>query len=684
MADTKKIQEEAGAIIDTSKALIDKVLCFMELGLLSPSIGFTSYTNPIGFLMWLLKKLGVSYEEIRLWLTNFLIYVIPTLEISVKTILLTNLKSMASCSIDPRIPEKYRKRHKIPEDYNTSQEYGIDINVESIDFLDKLSIDPLSDIGKEMYFGLDGIEDVYKFARADDFDAFLWFVIHKGQFPKSAVIKNMSDFTTDIHVKPISVSGDSLLDTVTLKYDPTNGSSSILVGNTFTYSGSSHVISMCIDRKYNEKNEIVENTLVPVSDDWSSVNWYARKADQLGKNIGFGWGVNQNTSDTKYKGKTRDFSDENAICNIQFIDQASSDSPITGLVNNKFRFTILPRPLIIGLKKMLFNSKGIYDPNGKFTIDNEEQIKSDGTVDPKNLHECYKGLTVYEFNYDYIMSLKLFDAKVIATALLDSLQNLNVGVNITTAMPQGNERIKEVIKNIVNADEEQEINDCFYSFDNAKYEALLNETEKLRAAKGKPSVTNDLNHILDEYNENATYEEQISVINRAFDKASAVITEGVNDVDANGIKVNFVYDLIEQLTMAIMSSILSPKVLMLLEVNQQMMGGTWEKFTSEDIIKSMQSIIVSIVKDIRDLIIIELLKLVEKNLMPIINLITNILVREKIENYVDVIRDLMQNCPYIWFSFGNNDQDTQLDTVDYADIFERLKNENEQPITNNC
>ena len=45
-----------------------------------------------------------------------------------------------------------------------------------------MSVSPLSDYGRNMYFGLYGVNDVYSFARADDFDAFLWFVIHKGKF----------------------------------------------------------------------------------------------------------------------------------------------------------------------------------------------------------------------------------------------------------------------------------------------------------------------------------------------------------------------------------------------------------------------------------------------------------------------------------------------------------------------
>ena len=51
--------------------------------------------------------------------------------------------------------------------------------------------------------------------------------------------------------------------------------------------------------------------------------------------------------------------------------------------------------------------------------------------DPKNMIECYPGLTVYEFNYDYVMSIRLFDAKSIASALFDALFNTRVGITLT-------------------------------------------------------------------------------------------------------------------------------------------------------------------------------------------------------------------------------------------------------------
>lgn len=725
MASVKKMQEEAMASIDTAKALVDKVLSIMEIIIVNPSIALTFSANPIGFLIQLLKHLGVTREEIELWLTNFLIYIVPVLEIAVKAILLTNLKNMISCSIDPRIPEKYRKQHKAITNYNTSQEYGIDINIESIDFMDKLSINPLGEFGSNWYFGLEGVEDSYKFARADDMDAFLWFVIHKGKFPNSSAISQLSDIGDiggqNSKVTPTNGNG-SLLSTVDVVYDE-NSSSNILLGNTFKYQGDAHVISMCIDRKLGESGNTIHNTLVPVSDDWTSVNWYARRADQLGKNLGFGWGVNQKRGNTKYKGKGRNFSKEKGLCNLQYINQSSSDAPLTGLVNNKIRFTILPKPLIHipvlskgeppwRFKKMLFNDKGEYDSNGKYTLadisDSQDLTYLDGAVkiDPKsgnvtvtdkdkvikNLMECYPGLTVFEFNYDYVMSIKLFDAKVLAHSLMESVLNMNMGLSVGIGMrhQEGTETIKEIIKNILKTDD-SEINDCYYTFDNTKYDSLLRKAEEKRARQERfGNVTHEtglfdsVNDILNEYDANAELHKQADVLHRAITQAAVTVSEGVPDTDKFDVEFNFIFDLIEALITAIVNGILSPKLLMLLEVNQKIMGGTWEKFTMKDLLEALRVIIMAIVKEIRDMVIQELLKLVLKALEPIIQMLASILLREQLENYADAILEIIRNCPLIWFRFSHKYEDTKLDTVDYADIDASNNKEGEQPSTNKC
>lgn len=699
MSNIKDKQQEAMASIDTAKAMVDKVLVIMGIMLESPKLSLTFATNPIGFILQLLKHLGVTYEELRDYLANFLIYILPVLEIAVKAILLTNLKNMVSCSVDPRIPEKYRKRLKCES--AMVEGYGIDISVESIDFLDKLSENPLSIFGKDMYFGLEGINDVYKFARAEDFDAFIWFVMHKGKFPNASELESFDSFKDSIHglgEMTVTPSDGTLLDVLTATVNTSKTASNILLGNTFKYNNQHSPISMCIDRKYDSGNTIVSNTLVPVSDDICSVNWYIRRADQLTKNLGFG----------KKNFEDRDFSKERGICNLQYIDTASSNLyPSNGLVNNIIKFTILRKPVIHipnleqgeppwRFKRLLFDSKGNYDSNGKYTIQDVEDSTSleylDGNVkiDPKsgnvtvvdkskvvkNLVECYKGLTVYEFNYDYVMGMKLFDAKVMVTTLLDTLVNTRLGINLALGKKhqEATDRIKEIVKNIINSDDSS-VEDCYFSFDNSKYEHLLRLSEERRARQynfgnttNESASFDNVRQILEEYDDAATLEEQVDVISRAITQASVTISEGVDESDKYGVEFGFVFDLIENLVLAIMNAILSPKVMMLLEVNRQIMGGSWKAFTAEDLMKSMQSIIISIVKEVRDLVIQELLKLVLKFLEPLKEMMESILLREQIENYTAAINDIIRNCPSIWFSFGNQDLETKLDTVDYADI----------------
>lgn len=731
MASIRDSQIEAMASIDTAKAMVDKVLTIMGILTATPSLSLNFATNPIGFLLQLLKHVGVTYEDLRDWLAFFLTGVLPVLEISVKTVLLTNLKNMVSCSIDPRIPDKYRK--KCGSEHNGTpyvEDYGFNINLESIDFFDKLSENPLSDYGKEIYFGLDNVEDVYKFARAEDFDAFLWFVMHRARFYNSSTVDfdgesmktESNEFFKDMNLYP---SNATLLQA--FEAQPQNsGATNIMLGNTFKFNGTdSNIISMCIDKGYDEKNNPASYIMVPVTCDSLSANWYIRRADQLTSNLGL------------TQKKNRDFSKERAICNLEFFDTATSnESPANGLVNNSFRLTILPKPKVHipnvengekpwGFKLLLFDAEGNFDLNGKYTIPDGASISEerdasgnvitvvytfDGDSDAsiristktgkvtvgkkvrKYLIECYKGLTVYEFNYDYVMGMKLFDAKVMATTLLDTLVNTRLGLklNLVNKHQDATDEIKEIIKNIINSDDST-VEDCYFTFDNRKYDELLRKSEKRRARQydfGNTTNTvgsfDNVASILAEYDSEPTLEGRTDILSRAITQATVNITEGLEESDKYGVEFGFVFDLIENLVFALVNSVLTPKVLMLLEVNRQLMGGNWKMFTIKDLLTAMKNIIVMLVMEVRDLVIQELLKFIMKELMPLKEMMLSAIARERIENYTDAINEIIRNCPFLWFSLGGGvDQDTRLDTVDYADIDYSTTNKDEKP-SNNC
>ena len=693
MAKKDKLISEALSKIDMAQAMADKVLIILDL--IQSNKSYPLDLNAMSFLMDILKSLGVSFDVIEEWLTNFLVYVIPTLELSTKAYLLSNLKNMVGCSTDPRIPEKYRKKHKSQDDTESSQERGIDIDIESIDYLDKLSISPLSDNGKGLYFGLDGINDSYKFARADDFDAFLWFVIHKGKFPNSSIVKldKNNNLILGNHRTTKNYKG-SLLSSLEVTYNE-NDPSTILLGNTFQYE-SGRTISMCIDIKYNDKGKILNNTIVPISDDWSSVNWYTRRANYFTKNI-----IGDKASKISAK---RDYSKEIPICNIQYIDQGSTDSPVIGTVNNKLRFTILPKPLVyinpkeLTIKKILFNENGDFDKNGKYTLSDtkfDEIFKKEKSKDfefnegkskadvIRSMYECYKGLTIYEFNYDLIMGMKLFDARSIVSALFDTLQNASLGlsVGLEERHQESTDTIKEIIKNIINTDDST-VNDCYHTFSNDRYNMLLSNTANNRL--NRTDKFYDAKQILSASLSGDTVNEE-EVLHRAITQAKVTVTEGSDGSDEYGIANNFIFSLLNNLITAIVQSLLSPKLLMVIVVNQSMMGGgKWEKFNFSNLFKALQDIIVGIVKEVKDLIIDKLWKLVAIRLDPLITITSDEIVKEQLDSYADVLREIMKYAPYVFHFIGGQRQDTKIDDVDYADIDIPSENNQDTPNTNNC
>ena len=719
MADIKKEQQEATAAIDAAKAMMDKVFSIMELSIDATSTSVNLTDNPMKYLMKLLRAVGITDEKLKDFFTYILLGALPALEISVKAVLLSNLKNLISCSTDPRIPEQYRKLH-VGDSSQTGQRRGIEIDIQAIDMFQKLSVSPLSDAGRQYYFGLEGVENVYQFARADDMDAFLWFAKNKGKFPMSAQIDKLNDFISDFGASFYTPGDGSLYSEITLNFNE-DTPSKIITGNSFKYRGDTRVTSMCLESLYGKDNKIIQNLLLPVSDDNTSVNWYIRRADQLAKNIGIGWNSKKAKSATK---GGRDYSKERAICNIQY-EENDLDGPLNGLVSDKFIFTILPRPYVHipdiehgeapwRFKKILFNDKGEFDSNGKLTLagmpdeeyvevkegdkvieryisitggENEYELKLDidsGTLSfgegtsretmVKNIVECYPGLTVYEFNYDYVMGMKLFDAKTIATQLFNTLMDirLGIGADIRFGDSEVNDEIKSIIRDIINSDD-SEINDCYFTFDNSKYSALMRQAEVRRAnvnntRTGSIIAYDNLINTLNEFDENATLNEQKEVLTRAINNASAIVTDGVDETDKVTVEFNFVSDLIENLIQAIVYSIMTPKVLMLLEVNQQIMGGKWVKFTFKDLLDSMRVIIIGIVNEVRDFVLQELLKLLMSQLDPLKEFVHSLVAREQVQNYVDAINRLIKDCPTIWFKFGNQYLDTSIANVDYADI----------------
>lgn len=281
--------------------------------------------------------------------------------------------------------------------------------------------------------------------------------------------------------------------------------------------------------------------------------------------------------------------------------------------------------------------------------------------------------TIFEFNNDYIDSLKLFDTKVLMAQIVDKLTgSLSIGANYSISETVIKGKIGTIIKKVIEGDD-TEINDCFYSFSNEDYDALIQDSTLKHSelykyngdADDAITINNeDLLKSLTGITENSSLQEQITTIKNTFTDVSATIAQdgSVSVSDSFSFGLNIIYQMIEEITYSLISSILSPKVMILLAINSNIMGGKMPS-SIEEILKSLNNLIVAIIKEIKDMILQELYNFLIKQLTPLIELYINKLTLESIKYYKELLEDIINNC--LPSSYGAQ---SVIDDVNYADI----------------
>ena len=592
------------------------------------------------------------------------------------------------------------------------------------------------------------IEDIHELVRAKDMNAFLWFAIHKARFVGTTsldslgdafrdrhIIEAMENINTTQYIGPGTVINNSsanvlglcikCIDTVSPSQNvesPTSNSSNTSLTNN-------NIGEAVLEQSVNSSGYKV--TIVPTTNVWDGVNWYVDRS----KYFNF-----------FSKDKSRDYSKEFALFRLQakringrltnkllfyikpapnyFIPSVgvsvNKKSTSSDKINLEIKYTG-DNPL--NFFSLTFDSYGKRASNGKYSVvlGNKKEKRGGYNVysvmNPNNsgevihgvelyvgvntrsyelrptgekdirdaLYECYPGFTVYEFNYDFIMGVQLFDATVIVAQLIESLTNIRLGVSVNKSTSAYQMRISEIIKKTVNTNG-YEAADCFFSFSNREFDTMMRESE-LKRAKLYPfqdvrhKATNMSNQdclaVLNEYDDNASLENNISVISRTINQASATIIDEVLPEDEYNAKLNFIEDAIEMLTSIFIETLMSPKLMLILLVNQKIMGSEGEDWTFEKLIKELMNIIMSLIEQIRDMLLQKLMDFVMQMIKRLLSQAILLLAKEYVEYYTRMISLLLRACT---FKLPKNPHlDTMLDYVDYADI-----KPNDRPVTNEC
>jgi hypothetical protein len=768
----------AMSVLDIAPHIIDIINGNDELELMSP----------LAYLFTLLNLLDVTDEEIIDFISEVLVWTLPEVEIGIKAALIANLKSLISCSADPRIPKYMRRLVEgnyytdllCPDTSQDEKRRGLIINLDSIDPNGILNQSPFTEPGSSKYFGCFeeekttylGLDVMAKrkipvdmLVRAEDFNAFLWYVIHCGKHPSPFVAQYPSGDSSwsniiingkTYEIDHTTYKSFNLLGPLLLKSsgeEPTE-----LAPGTTVVDQTKQQMSICVKREHD--GTYYTYLLLPMSYNWFSCNWYANKNRYYKQNVGL------------KKEAKRDYSKDKGLCNLRYIENDEYRNNIEFeklMTQNNLLFTILPKPYFpnqlkdtfIGAPiRLMFNDEGLADSNGRFSLpsegrsieymssvsdetfakfnvefgkaylwinkkdgdyfladsynDNAQKISRDEITDV--LVECYPGLTVYEFNYDFIMSMKLFDPKVVANNILNNAYNPAYGFNVRVDLTHSGDdaeylgqrqRVLEIIRNILEEDD-YEINDCFYIFSNEQYEAMQRMAEDIRYRQlpyyqqkiNASSVDfTSVNNILNEYPENGTLVEQKEVIKHAFTQANAILAE-YSDLSTDDVKINFVSNILEQLILAIIDAVISPKLLLALEVNRALMSTDENPITTEDLLRMMKPIIKKLIREIRDYIMRILLEYILKHLTQLALNVQAMVVKERYQAYISVLRQLLSTFRSGLFAVSgissllrrllnkfkkkaDVDLPTILDDITYADILEAIAEE-EAPIINNC
>ena len=297
--------------------------------------------------------------------------------------------------------------------------------------------------------------------------------------------------------------------------------------------------------------------------------------------------------------------------------------------------------------------------------------------------------TIFQFNYDYIYSLKLFDSKTLIAQVLNSLIGLG-GMLSGSLSIQANilmKKVEKTIEKIIEYDETEYGSDeeGFFKFSDEEYSEIENDAtiqyQKKYDTRGESGDVSDLNtDAIINYVKEIDSTRFTSSEEAVFYALSGVTNEiaGVDGRVSFEYNKNIIFDFIKEIMIQIAMQLLTPKVMLLFAINARFIDGTnpdgtvditdgehWESF-----FKNFWNIIVACTKKISAIVMQQLFDFVVGQLKPIITIVAKKLMLETVYYYKVLLEQLLETCASayvnLWYNMG--DSAMVLDNVNYADI----------------
>lgn len=699
-------KNEALAIIDAALSILNK---FPDISEGNSELSFSTSTNPFPFLMDAFKSTAGYNVLIRI-LSKFLLVGLPPLEVAVKGVLLSNIKNILTCSINPFISDEVLRD-------------GIVFNLEQIDITDTLRYCPTDIKGQYYYFdnkvesvdadgnvskpdiddqgGVFKLPDELKYS--EDFNCLLWYMKNRASFREvwgkkasedNAPLESNDDYWDESKKKCKKAAG-----IVTLEFNERTQSLKDAQGDGFyaqtPFNNCLHVFLGNVKEKdvTKEGDSVSQLEADALAKSIEIANFQDKIYGLLDELAGYKESDKKNEKLLKQGKITQD--DYNARC-FGTSQLNSCEELIYRLQDNMISYEDFEKEMTKEVS--VPDADGETEPFYNGTLQDllsealDTQKACDEAVKEKveiikrerNLTLSYREIsqnyyykrTLIEFNTDYVMSLRLFDSKVIAAQLIDSLTGLlTIDMELTYKQQLIKSEVKKMVEMIVNTDDTV-VDDCFFTFTNDAYDSMLEKAElnrmKLFSVDGEANGTapvdaEELLSNLNSLNPNAIQTGDTTVIEHALTEISKTLSKTTYEEKDSlnfGIQMNFIENLMNNLAYVITSAVLSPKVYLLILVNLQILGRD-TNFSLEEFMGKYKKLIASILRTVRD----QLLEYLVKELMDILgDIAAEVAVKIGIEQIMYYNRLMKRILDAFRRLKRRTTVDFNIDNVDYADI----------------
>lgn len=291
----------------------------------------------------------------------------------------------------------------------------------------------------------------------------------------------------------------------------------------------------------------------------------------------------------------------------------------------------------------------------------------------------YLNKTIFEFNHEFLSSIKLYEPKVIVAEIIEYLLgegnvSVNLGFSINEEIIQG--KIQEIIRKVIGTSD-TEIEDCYFSFSNDEYNTMLEKSERNRynfiniGGNFLESNTTDYLNKLSGITSTSSLVEDKTIITETL---TDLLVKPAQDVSSNtqyGIQYDWSFELLRMLVYPFVRPLFTPKVIFLLLINKKIMGSLEDSENTdltqlvENLLNSLFIIIKDIIIKLKDMLVEWFMGLIMDKLRPLLELFAARLLLETLRNYKDLLMQILDACAFGW---DKNNLVGVIDNVNYADI----------------